>query len=423
VDNRNTGRASRIISRHLIAIFIAFGIAQSVSAQDWAQWRGPARDGVVPASSVPASWPESLRRAWRVEVGEGYSSPVVANGRAFVHGRRDPEEVVVAINLADGQKIWEQKYTAAFQKNQYAVKMAKGPNSTPLVAAGRLFTLGVTGVLTAWDAATGRRLWAKDFSKLIDTSKLFCGTAASPLALGNLVVVQVGSDIHGGQVLALDPATGAAKWEWRGPGPGYASPVIINAGGKEQIATLTNSSIVGIDAKTGRELWSVPFPDEWHENIVTPIWTGSHLVVSGTRQGTHAYALQETGGKWQATEAWKNPDVAMYMSSPVYGDGLIYGHSAKRKGQLVAMDAKTGAVRWMTEGREGEHASVLLTPRNVLFLTNGADLIVARRTAEKFEVERRYDVADAETWAVPVMLGSDILVRDATGLMRLTPGR
>jgi outer membrane protein assembly factor BamB len=112
----------------------------------------------------------------------------------------------------------------------------------------------------------------------------------------------------------------------------------------------------------------------------------------------------------------------MYMSSPVYGDGLIYGHSAKKKGQFVALDVKTGTVRWATEGREGEHASVLLTPKHIVFLTNGADLIIARRNTAAFTVERRYEVADSPTWAVPVLLGADVLVRDATGLIRLTKG-
>lgn len=403
--------------------FIALlGIAPSTFAQDWSQWRGPSRDGLVPAKSTPTAWPNSLRRAWRVEIGEGYSSPVVSGGAVFLHARRDPEEVVIAVNLADGKVLWEQKYSAAFQKNQYAVKMAKGPNATPLVIDKRLFTLGVTGILNVWDTATGRRLWTKDFSKTVDTSKLFCGTAASPLAVGGRVVIQVGSDIHGGQIIALDPANGNVAWEWKGLGPGYASPGIIDIAGAKHIVTLTNGSLVGIDAKTGGELWSAPFPDEWHENIVTPLWTGTHLIVSGTRQGTHAFALSQKAGKWQATEAWKNGDVAMYMSSPVYGDGLIYGLSSKRKGQFVALDAQTGALRWATEGREGDHASVLLTPRHVVYLTNGADLIVASRGAEKFTVEKRYEVADAETWAVPVFLGADLLVRDATGVMRLTAG-
>jgi outer membrane protein assembly factor BamB len=302
------------------------------------------------------------------------------------------------------------------------VKMSKGPNATPLVVGDRLFTIGATGVVMAWDTATGRQLWTKDFSKTVDTSKLFCGTAASPLLLGGLVVIQVGSDVHGGQILALDPATGAQRWEWRGPGPGYASPVVIDVAGVPQIVTMTNSSIVGLSTKGGAELWTVPFPDDWHENIVTPVWTGTHLIVSGPRQGTHAFTLQQSKGKWQATEAWRNSDVAMYMSSPVYGDGLIYGLSEKRKGQFVALDAKTGAIRWITEGREGEHASVLLMPANVVFLTNNADLIVARRGTPNFEVERRYDVADGATWAMPVFLGGDLLVRDASSLVRLTPG-
>jgi len=410
---------ARLISGLIVLLFAA---TTAANAQEWTQWRGPARDGVVLSKYAPATWPGSLKQTWRVEIGEGYSSPVVANGKAFIHGRKDPEEIVASINLADGKVLWQQKYQAEFKKNQYAVAMAKGPNATPLIVDNRLFTLGVTGILSAWDTATGKQLWTRDFSKSIDTTKLFCGTAASPLMVNNRLVVQIGSDIHGGQVLALNPATGATEWEWRGLGPGYASPVLVEVAGTKQIVTLTEGSIIGIDGKTGKELWSVPFPDEWHENIVTPLWTGAQLIISGTRQGTHAYTLAQTGGKWQATEIWKNPEIAMYMSSPVFGDGLIYGHSSKRKGQFFAIDAKTGAVRWITDGREGEHASVLLTPAHVVFLTNGANLVVAKRGTPAFALERRYEVAQASTFANPVILGTNILVRDATGLILLSFG-
>jgi outer membrane protein assembly factor BamB len=406
--------------RTSFVILLLLLFVETSLGQDWNQWRGPSRDGAVSAKSAPKTWPKALRESWRVEVGEGYSSPVVSGDRVFIHARRDPDEVVLAINLKDGKVLWQQKYAAAFKKNQYAVAMAKGPNATPLVLANRLFTLGVTGVVVAWDTATGRELWKRDFSNAIDTSKLFCGTAASPLAVDGRVVIQVGSDIHGGKVMSLDPSTGATVWEWSGPGPGYASPVVIDVAVSKQLVTLTQESIVGLDTKSGKELWSVPFPDEWHENISTPIWTGSNLIVSGTRQGTHAYKLQQTSGKWQATEIWKNADVAMYMSSPVYGDGLLYGHSSKRKGQFFAVDAATGAVKWSTEGRAGEHASVLLTPTHVVFLTNGAELIVVKRGTPTFTVDQKYEVAKSSTFAMPVLLGSDILVRDNTGLARLT---
>src|ERR1043166_10263605 len=120
-----------------LAVILLLAVT-AVSAQEWTQWRGPARDGSVSAKDAPAVWPETLKRTWRVEVGEGYSSPVVANGRAFVVGRKDPDEIVESINLADGKVLWQQKYQATFQKNQYAVDMAKGPNSTPLVVGNRL---------------------------------------------------------------------------------------------------------------------------------------------------------------------------------------------------------------------------------------------------------------------------------------------
>ncbi|MEO8429310.1 MAG: PQQ-binding-like beta-propeller repeat protein [Verrucomicrobiota bacterium] len=401
------------------ALTITLGFGSSANAQDWTQWRGPTRDGIVPASSATTSWPESFDRVWRVEVGEGYSSPVVSNGRVFAHSRRDSDELVTAIGRTNGRVIWQQTYPAPFQKNQSAVRMAKGPNSTPLVLGDRLFTLGGSAILTAWDTATGRQLWRKDLSGTVDTSKLFCGTSASPLAVAGLLVVQVGSDVHGGQIIGVDPATGGAKWEWRGLGPGYASPIVVDVAGKAQIVTLTERSIIGLDAQSGVELWTTPFPDEWQENIVTPLWTGSHLIVSGTRQGTHAYALQPTNGQWGATEVWKNPGVAMYMSSPVYGDGLIYGHSRKERGQFVALDAKTGAIRWASDGRDGDYASVLLTPRSIVYLTNGGDLIIARRSTATFQVERRYRAADAGTWSIPVLVGADVLVRDATSLIQL----
>jgi outer membrane protein assembly factor BamB len=404
------------------SLIVAAALTLPASAQEWTQWRGPTRDGAVGAASLPSPWPASVKRVWRVEVGEGYSSPVVSGNRVYVHSRRDPEEIVTAIDVQSGKVLWQQKYPATFAKNQYAVKMAKGPNSTPIVIGSRVYTLGVTGVLSAWNTADGSVAWRKDYSASVDTSKLFCGTAMSPMLEGGSLIVQVGSDVHGGRVMAVDPTNGNERWTWKGLGPGYASPIAITVGGTRQIVALTNGSIVGIDAVTGASLWSVDFRDEWHENIITPVWTGTHLIVSGVRQGTQAFALATSGGTWQATPLWKNAEVTMYMSAPVVADGTLYGMSNKRKGQLVALDVATGAVRWATDGREGDHASILLGPSHVIFLTNAGDLIVAKRDAAKFSEERRIEVADGETWALPAFVPGGIVVRDAQGLMRLAWG-
>jgi outer membrane protein assembly factor BamB len=407
------------------SVFVCVGLwlvllGVSMAAQDWSQWRGPARNGTVPAASTP-KWPAAFKRAWRVDVGEGYSSPVVSGGRVFVHSRQDPEELVTAVDLATGKVLWQQKYATPFNKNQYATKMAKGPHATPLVIGDRVFTLGGMAVLSAWNAQTGALVWRKDYSASVDTSKLFTGTAASPLADEGSVIVQVGSDVKGGRVIALDPQTGAERWTWTGKGPGYASPVVVTIGASRQIVTMTNGSVEGIDARTGGALWSVPFPDEFHENIVTPVWTGTHLIVSSSSAGTHAYTLRNAGGKWQAAEAWKNPEIAMYMSTPVLAEGVLYGLSSRKKGQIVAVDAPSGAVKWATDGRAADQAAILLTPAHVLVLTTGGELVLVRRSSTKYDEERRYTVADSATWAVPVLLPDGLIVRDASGVMRLTP--
>jgi outer membrane protein assembly factor BamB len=400
-------------------VFVLLSSASVASAQDWSQWRGPARDSVIPAAMIPKQWPAAVKRGWSVEIGEGYSSPVVANGRAFLHSRRDPEEIVTAIDLATGKVAWQQKYQSEFKKNQYATQMAKGPNSTPIIVGSRLYTLGVTGILTAWNISDGTVAWRNDYSASIDTSKLFCGTAMSPMLEGGSLVVQVGSDVHGGRVLALDPATGKERWSSKGLGPGYASPVAVTIDNVRQIITMTNGSIIGIDATNGAPLWSIPFPDEWHENIVTPVWTGSALIVSGTRQGTQAYAIARTAGTWQPKQLWKNAEVTMYTVSPVVADNVIYGMSNKRRGHFVALDAETGTVMWATQGRDGNHASILQTQEHLLFLTDGAVLIVARRTPEGFKEEKRYELGTGATWTMPVFLQDGLLVRDATAISRL----
>jgi outer membrane protein assembly factor BamB len=410
-------------NRLLGTALLVAGLGQSGNTQtpagEWPQWRGLARDGMVAAGQAPASWPTAWKATWSVEVGEGYSSPVASAGRLYIHSRRDPHEVVTALDASTGKPLWERAYPAAFTKNQYASDMAKGPNATPLITDGRVFTFGVSGMLTAWDAATGRHLWQKDFSSLVDSSKLFCGTAASPVMAHGLLVVQVGSDVRGGQIIALDPATGTPKWTWKGAGPGYASPFVTTIGDTSHLITMTNSSVLGVDARNGQPLWSIPFPDEWHENIATPIWTGTHLVVSGTRQGTHAYTLAQSGDTWTPTQAWKNTMAAMYMSTPVLADGLIVGLSARQKGQFVALDGRTGEMKWSSAGRAADHASVLLTSGHVVYLTSGGELLLVKRQTDGYVREQTYDIADRATYAVPTFLNGDLIIRDTTHVTRL----
>jgi outer membrane protein assembly factor BamB len=392
-------------------LLAVIGAASSLHAQ-WPQWRGPNRDGVASADSVPATWPKQATPAWRQPVGEGYSSPVVDGGRVFVHSRRDPDEIVTALDLATGKPLWGDRYTAPFGKNKYAAPMAKGPFSTPLVSGGRLFTLGVTAILSAYDAASGKLLWRRDWSKEIDTSKLFTGTAMSPIIQDGLLIVHVGDD-DAGAFHALDPASGKERWSLAGHGPGYASPIVTVVSGVRHLVTMTDKAVVGIEPAAGTPLWEIPFPDEWNENIVTPVVAGDVIVISGTRKGTFGYRLAKMAARWNANQVWHNAELPMYMSSPVADGPFVYGLSNRRKGQFFCLDARSGKAVWTTEGRAAQNAAFVSAGPNLVALTSDGDLLVIRRSPERYEERHRYKLAQSQTLAHPVLLGHRVVVRDA----------
>jgi outer membrane protein assembly factor BamB len=407
--------------RTLLAGVLTVLAGVSAAAQ-WPQWRGPTRDGVVAAASVPAGWPESPALKWKQSIGEGYSSPVVQAGRVFVHSRRDPQEVVTALDLATGKTLWSASYASSFTKNKYASTMAKGPFSTPLVIGDRVITLGASGVLSAFDAARGELKWRKDWSKEIDTSRLFTGTAMSPIADGALLLVHVGDD-DGGALRALDASTGSEKWSLPGHGPGYASPIVATLAGVRQVITMTDKAVIGVDVKAGRKLWEIPFPDEFNENIVTPAIAGDVLIVSGTRKGTFGYRLEGGAAGMTPKQIWHNTDLPMYMSTPVADGPFVYGFGSKRKGQLFCLDARTGTAKWATEGRAGNNAAIQSAGPNLVVLTTDGDFLVVARTPEKYREVRRYHVADTPTWAHPVVLADALVIRDAdsVAVWALTP--
>jgi outer membrane protein assembly factor BamB len=384
-------------------------------AQDWIQWRGPARDGTVSILRPLEAWPKSLAKAWSAETGGGYSSPVVSAARAFVISRQGENELVQAIDLATGRVLWKDVYPAPFTKSQYAREMAAGPFSTPLVHSGRLYTLGVTAVLSCYDPASGRRLWRNDYSKRVDTGKLFTGTAMSPIAEAATVIVHIGDDTRG-TLTALDAATGAEKWKWEEDGPGYASPIVAEIGGARHLITLTSTRVVALDPASGSLLWSHPFKDQWNENIVTPVAAGNRVFVSGVRAGGFALDIHKQGARWIARQAWHSKEAPMYMSSPVLDAGRLYGFSSRNKGQFFCQDGATDKVLWTSGGRDAQSAALISSGNALIALTPEGELVAIRRTPEKYEELGRYRVAHQGTWAHPVPVNGGLLVKDQASL-------
>jgi outer membrane protein assembly factor BamB len=390
----------------LVACLLAL-VPQSGSSNGWPQWRGPTRDGAAADFAAPSEWPAALAKQWSVRVGVGHASPVVAGGRVFVHARRESQEVVLALDSATGKEIWRDAYDAPYRVNPAAAGHGPGPKSTPAVAAGRLVTFGISGILSCYDAASGALRWRKQPS----AEQPLYGTAMSPLVEGGLAIVHAGGHERGA-LTAFDLETGAVRWRWTGGAPAYASPVAATLSGVRQIITQSRTHLVGVAAAGGRLLWQVPFTTDYDQNAVTPLVWRDLIVYSGLATGTHAVRPVERDGTWRVVEVWSNPEVSMYMSSPVATGEALYGLSHRNRGQFVALDARTGKLLWSTRGREGDNAAVVTTRHAVLALTTGAELVVFEPSTTGFAEIRRYDVADSATWAHPALAGRQILVKD-----------
>jgi len=392
----------------------------AVATAEWPQWRGPNRDGLAAGVAPPPAWPKELKQGWRVEVGVGHSSPVVAGGVVYQFARQGEEEVLLALDAATGKELWRAgAIPAPYTVNPAASGHGKGPKSTPVVANGRVFTLGISGLLSAHDAKTGRLLWRKDFSKQFPVTSPLYGTAMSPIVVGDLLVAHVGGHDKGA-LTAFDAATGAVKWTYDADGPAYSSPVILTAGGERQLVTFTQKELVAVSPATGAVLWKLPARTSYDTNCNTPVVYKDTVVVSLEGQGMVALRPVREGGRWAAKEVWRNSENELYMNTPVVHGSTLYGLSTRKKGQFFALDAATGKTLWQGPGRMGENASIINLGGTLVALTNDAVLYVLPAGAAAFEPSAQYTVATSQTWAHPVVLGDRLLVKDETTLASLS---
>jgi outer membrane protein assembly factor BamB len=400
----------------LAAIVLVTGLSTAIHGQnrgpDWTQWRGQNRDGAVTGFSTPTSWPENLTQKWKVDVGLGYASPIVVGNRLYMFSRQGGDEVMSALDVDSGKVVWKTGYPVTFTMHSAAVKHGMGPKSTPAFSGGRLFSIGMTGVVTAFDANTGKQLWQKPGSEPLP---LYTSHSFSPIVDRGLVIFHVGGN-NQGALTAYDVNTGAVKWSWNGDGPGYGSPILVDLAGTRQIVTITQGKIVGVDPANGTLLWERAFVSANSTNAVTPVLYGQTLIVSGNGGPTTAFTVTKQNNQWTTQTVWENADIPYRLSNSVLVHDALFGLTTKNSGQYFSVDAKTGKTVWTSEPRAAAQAAILQAGDLVFSLQDDGNLVIFRSGTAAFEPIRRYHVADSETWTQPTISGSRIFVKDVSNL-------
>ena len=372
------------------------------ASEDYTQWRGLRSDGSASGFVEPARWPDELTLEWRVELGEGYATPLVVGDVVYAFVRREGREVLVALEASTGDEVWQSGYPAPFEPGEPAAEHGTGPKATPVYRDGKLFTVGVSGIVAAFDASGGELLWRTDAPE----EPPYFGAASSPIADEDIVIAHPGNY---GPLTAFTAETGDIEWTV-GPGGFFASPILAEIEGARQVISVTQEGVIGVSFPGGAPLWHHPWKGD--EGGPTPVLHGDTVIVSGNHQGTAAFEPVRNDSEWVTETVWETMAVSMYLSTPVVIGNTLYGLSQRSRGQYFALDAKTGGIQWLGPPRAALNTAVVKAGKLLLLLNDDAELVVAKSGRGRFEVVGRYSVADSATWAQPAVSGKRVFVKD-----------
>ncbi len=413
----------------VVAGAVSLFVAGSVLA-DWPQFRGPNRDARVSDFKAPATWPKQLAQKWKVKVGSADATPALVGDKLYVFAREGADEVTSCLDAATGKQIWQDKYPAGATVGGPA-SGHPGPRSSPAVSDGKVVTLGVGGIVSCVDAASGKMIWRNSEYKGVPRFS----TATSPIIVDGMCVVPLGGG-GSGAVVAFDLATGKEKWKYAGEGPAYASPVLLTADGVKQIVTMLERSVVGISLADGKLLWQLPAQTGGmgFYNAATPVVDGSTVFITGSGSGFTALKIEKKGDGFAANQLWKNADYGTAFNTPVLKDNMLFAIDSS--GKFFCVDAKDGKTLWSGAavaaaapagggggggmggrggmGRGGNNYGALIDAGSVIFaLPPNSELIAFKPDGKKYEEVARIKVAETPTFAYPVITGNQVFVKDA----------
>jgi outer membrane protein assembly factor BamB len=412
---KRTSRVTSLLSGlSALSLILSHASIFPSESGSWPGWRGPHRDGRLSTRN----WPDrlqgaALERKWRVELGPSYSGPVVGDGRLFVTETRDSKkEVVTALELSSGKKLWESTWEGSMKVPFFAASNGSWIRATPALDGNHLYVAGMRDRLVCLDAEDGKIIWNVDFMERYGTPLPSFGFVSSPLVTGDAVYVQAGASF-----IKLEKKTGKTIWKSLEDGGGmfgsaFSSPVKANIAGRDQLVVQTRTTLAGVDPDGGTVLWSQKVPAFRGMNILTPVVHEDAVFTSSYGGGTFLFNIRKDGeneDEFKVTTGWKSPKEG-YMSTPVVIGNHIYIHLRSRR--LACFEWSTGNNRWISQERFGKYMSLVSQGNRILGLDQRGVLYLMEASPEKLRLVDSRRVAEQETWAHLAVSGEWLLVRE-----------
>lgn len=390
----------------LIVVIAASGGARG----DWPQWGGPNRDFTLPAGSrALAPWTDDGPKIiWRREIGPGYSGVVVGARRAITMYREGDREVVAAFSTPRGKPLWTHSYAAPVPAGSHSLDTSygEGPNSTPLLADGNVYTLGFTGIVQCVRAKNGRPRWSRDLAAL-GVSMPYFGHASSPIRFRDVVIVIAGG-AH-----ALDLETGESRWSNTSFEGSYASAILVERGGRKVLVVPAAGEVVGLDPENGKLLWRHEHANQYRTILSSPVDVGDGWIfVSAYFLGSIGLELSPDGSA--VVERWESPHLQLSHTNAIAEGGRVVGF---HKSIMTAVDARTGEILWRRRGVR--RANLLKVGGSHLLLDDLGSLVLAKLDDEGVDVRAEAQLFEERAWTAPTFDRGLLLVRNRRHLMAL----
>ena len=378
-------------------------------------------------SAVPTTLPAEAKVLWRVRVGRGLASPVVAGKRVFHLDNNQSKETVHAADAASGGELWRVTLDDAFQDHQSEA----GPRCTPVVNGERLYVQSCRGEFQCLNVADGTVVWRTSFVK--DFGAVFIGEkgsasgasrhgySGSPLVDGDRIIVGVGGK-DGASVVCFDKTNGKVIWKSQDDIPGYGGPVIATLAGVRQVVCFTATSVIGLDPANGRLLWRAEVKTSLGRHVTTPVIVGDIVAVSSHQAGLIGIKVSKAGqsGAFTAERAWvaKGP-AAINFSSPVAVGNFLYGLGRTRT--LICIDVRTGRKAWARDWTSSRmfgkgYASFTVMADRILVLAEDGTLFLMAADEKAFRIVAKVKVC-GKNWCNPAYAGGKLFLRDADELL------